>query len=36
MTLINIPLTLASTAPTSMIPEVSAQYARAGYRWRKT
>lgn len=28
MTLINIPLTLASTAPTSMIPEVSAQYAR--------
>lgn len=28
MTLINIPLTLASTAPTSMIPEVSAHYAR--------
>ncbi len=28
MTIINIPLTLASTAPTSMIPEVSAQYAR--------
>ena len=28
MTLINIPLTLASTAPTSMIPEVSAQYAK--------
>ena len=28
MTLINIPLTLASTAPTSMIPEVSAEYAR--------
>ena len=28
MTLINIPLTLASTAPTSMIPEVSASYAR--------
>lgn len=28
MTLINIPLTLASTAPTSMIPEVSAYYAR--------
>lgn len=27
MTLINIPLTLASTAPTSMMPEVSAQYA---------
>lgn len=27
MTLINIPLTLASTAPTSMIPEVSADYA---------
>ena len=27
MTLINIPLTLASTAPTSMIPEVSALYA---------
>ncbi len=27
-TLINIPLTLASTAPTSMIPEVSAHYAR--------
>ena len=27
MTLINIPLTLASTAPTSMIPEVSAHYA---------
>lgn len=26
MTLINIPLTLASTAPTSMIPEVSAHY----------
>ena len=29
MTLINIPLTLASTAPTSMIPEVSAQYAKS-------
>ena len=29
MTLINIPLTLASTAPTSMIPEVSAHYAKA-------
>lgn len=28
MTLINIPLTLASTAPTSMIPEVSAHYAK--------
>lgn len=28
MTLINIPLTLASTAPTSMIPEVSASYAK--------
>lgn len=28
MTLINIPLTLASTAPTSMIPEVSGYYAR--------
>ena len=28
MTLINIPLTLASTAPTSMIPEVSAAYAK--------
>lgn len=27
-TLINIPLTLASTAPTSMIPEVSAHYAK--------
>ena len=27
MTIINIPLTLASTAPTSMIPEVSAHYA---------
>lgn len=27
MTLINIPLTLASAAPTSMMPEVSAQYA---------
>lgn len=27
-TLINIPLTLASTAPTSMIPEVSACYAK--------
>lgn len=27
MTLINIPLTLASTSPTSMIPEVSAHYA---------
>ena len=27
-TLINIPLTLASTAPMSMIPEVSAHYAR--------
>ena len=27
MTLINIPLTLESTAPTSMMPEVSAQYA---------
>ena len=28
MTLINIPLTLASTAPTSMIPEVSASMPR--------
>lgn len=28
MTLINIPLTLASTAPMSMIPEVSAHYAK--------
>ena len=28
MTLINIPLTLAGTAPTSMIPEVSAHYAK--------
>ena len=28
MTLINIPLTLASTAPTSMIPEVSSHYAK--------
>ena len=28
MTLINIPLTLASTAPTSMIPEVSGHYAQ--------
>lgn len=28
MTLINIPLTLSSTAPTSMMPEVSAHYAR--------
>lgn len=28
MTLINIPLTLASTAPMSMIPEVSAHYAQ--------
>ena len=28
MTIINIPLTLSSTAPTSMIPEVSAQYAK--------
>ena len=27
MTIINIPLTLSSTAPTSMIPEVSALYA---------
>ena len=27
MTIINIPLTLSSTAPTSMIPEVSAHYA---------
>ena len=27
MALINIPVTLASTAPTSMIPEVSAHYA---------
>ncbi|MBP3902652.1 MAG: polysaccharide biosynthesis protein [Blautia sp.] len=27
-TLINIPLTLASTAPTSMLPEVSAHYAK--------
>ncbi|HIV34552.1 MAG TPA: polysaccharide biosynthesis protein [Candidatus Blautia intestinigallinarum] len=32
MTIINIPLTLASTAPTSMIPEVSAQYARGDIR----
>lgn len=32
MTLINIPLTLASTAPTSMIPEVSAHYARHDIR----
>ena len=31
MTLINIPLTLASTAPTSMIPEVSAHYAMHEY-----
>lgn len=28
MTLINIPLTLSSTAPTSMMPEVSAHYAK--------
>lgn len=32
MTIINIPLTLASTAPTSMIPEVSAHYARRDIR----
>jgi stage V sporulation protein B len=32
MTLINIPLTLASTAPTSMIPEVSAHYAQKDIR----
>lgn len=32
MTIINIPLTLASTAPTSMIPEVSAHYARKDIR----
>lgn len=32
MTLINIPLTLASTAPTSMIPEVSAHYAMRDIR----
>ncbi|MGI6071295.1 MAG: putative polysaccharide biosynthesis protein [Blautia sp.] len=32
MTLVNIPLTLASTAPTSMIPEVSAHYARGEIR----
>ena len=32
MTLINIPLTLASTAPTSMIPEVSAHYAQRDIR----
>ena len=31
-TLINIPLTLASTAPTSMIPEVSAHYAKKDLR----
>ena len=31
-TLINIPLTLASTAPMSMIPEVSAHYARKNIR----
>ena len=28
LTIINIPLTLSSTAPTSMMPEVSAAYAR--------
>lgn len=32
MTIINIPLTLASTAPTSMIPEVSAHYAERDMR----
>ncbi|MFR1114536.1 MAG: polysaccharide biosynthesis C-terminal domain-containing protein [Blautia sp.] len=32
MTIINIPLTLASTAPTSMIPEVSAHYAYGDVR----
>lgn len=32
MTIINIPLTLSSTAPTSMIPEVSALYATGDIR----
>lgn len=32
MTIINIPLTLSSTAPTSMIPEVSALYATGDMR----
>ena len=35
MTLINIPLTLASTAPTSMIPEVSAPLRKGGYQKRQ-
>lgn len=32
MTIINIPLTLSSTAPTSMIPEVAASYATGNRR----
>lgn len=35
MTLINIPLTLASTAPTSMLPEVSGAYATGNIREAK-
>lgn len=35
MTLINIPLTLASTAPTSMLPEVSGAYAIGDIREAK-
>ncbi|MEF2878207.1 MAG: polysaccharide biosynthesis protein [Blautia sp.] len=35
MTLINIPLTLASTAPTSMLPEVSGAYAMGNIREAK-
>ena len=35
MTLINIPLTLASTAPTSMIPEVSGAYAKGNIKEAK-
>ncbi|MEI3411983.1 MAG: hypothetical protein V8Q57_01205 [Blautia sp.] len=33
MTLINIPFTLASTAPTSMIPEVYSPVCKARYGW---
>ena len=35
MTLINIPLTLASTAPTSMLPEVSGAYATGNIKEAK-
>ena len=35
LTIINIPLTLSSTAPTSMMPEVSGAYARGDLKTAK-